>query len=270
MCRWLAYSGRPIYLEALVSKPCHSLIRQSHAATECVAPTNGDGFGLGWYGAWDEPGLYRDHMPAWNDDNLLSLTRQISSPLFFAHVRASTGTMSARVNCHPFTSGRWMFMHNGQVGGWDKVRRRLEGGLADHRYAQRRGTTDSEVLFLMLDEAMLAVDPVQALLDVMTAVRRCMLEARVGEPLRLAAALTDGSRLYAVRYSSDDRPPSLYWRNVDGDISVVSEPIDACRDQWTAVAPNTVLVVDQARRVTLSPFEVEADMPAAAAPAKVA
>jgi glutamine amidotransferase len=163
MCRWLAYSGRPIFLDTLVSKPCHSLIHQSQSATECLAATNGDGFGLGWYGAWEEPGLFRDAMPAWNDDNLKSLTHQISSPLFFAHVRASTGTPTTRVNCHPFASGRWMFMHNGQVGGWDRIRRRLEVRLSDARYHERRGSTDSEVLFLLLNADDLDADPIAAM-----------------------------------------------------------------------------------------------------------
>ncbi|WP_237153103.1 class II glutamine amidotransferase [Oryzibacter oryziterrae] len=258
MCRWLAYSGRPIFLEALVSKPCHSLIRQSHSANECLAATNGDGFGLGWYGAWDEPGLFRDAMPAWNDDNLRSLTHQISSSLFFAHVRASTGTPSNRVNCHPFVNGRWMFMHNGQIGEWERVRRKLEARLCDARYALRRGTTDSELMFLMLDEVTLALDPVRAMFDVLTETRKVMIEAGVREPLRLTAALTDGTNLYAFRYSSDATPPTLYWRAGDDGIIVVSEPIDANREMWSAVAPNTVLVVEPSGRCRQQPFDVEA------------
>ena len=129
MCRWLAYSGQPIHLETLVTQPRHSLVHQSLSASEAPAATNGDGFGVGWYGAFEDPGLYRDILPAWSDDNLRSLCRQIASPLFFAHVRASTGTATSRANCHPFAAGRWMFMHNGQVGGWETVRRRIEGLL---------------------------------------------------------------------------------------------------------------------------------------------
>jgi glutamine amidotransferase len=267
MCRWLAYAGRPIYLETLVCKPCHSLLQQSQAACECIAPTNGDGFGIGWYGTWDEPGLFRDAMPAWNDDNLKSLSRQIASRLFFAHVRASTGTPSTRANCHPFASGRWMFMHNGQVGGWEKVRRRLEAGLSDSRYAERRGATDSEVLFLMLDPAMLAEDPVAALRDVLVETRRAMLEAGVEEALRLTAALTDGDTLYAFRYSSDERVPTLYWQECEDGITVVSEPIDSIRENWTAVPPDSVLVARPGQPTEIRAFDVEA---ALAAPTLIA
>lgn len=267
MCRWLAYTGRPIYLENLVCKPCHSLVQQSHHASECLAATNGDGFGLGWYGTWSEPGLFRDAMPAWNDDNLKCLTHQIASHMFFAHVRASTGTPSTRVNCHPFVSGRWMFMHNGQVGGWSRIRRAVESRLSDARYTERRGSTDSEALFLMMAPETLASDPVRALFDVLVETREIMLEAGIGEALRLTAALSDGNSLYAFRYSSDDRVPTLYWQQNGDGITVVSEPIDSNRDNWTAVPSDTVLIVHPGEEPRFQPFDVEA---AVRRPARVA
>ena len=115
--------GESIFLEDIISRPGHSLIHQSHCATKCHTAINADGFGVAWYGDRPEPGLYRDVMPAWSDPNLRSLTAQVKSPLFLAHVRASTGTATSRNNCHPFTHGRWSFMHNGQVGGYDAFRR---------------------------------------------------------------------------------------------------------------------------------------------------
>ena len=106
MCRFLAYRGEPVFLSDLVCAPAHSLVHQSLHATEAKTGTNGDGFGLGWYGERPEPGLFRDIRPAWSDENLKSLSAQVRSPLFFAHVRASTGTASTRANCHPFEIGR--------------------------------------------------------------------------------------------------------------------------------------------------------------------
>jgi predicted glutamine amidotransferase len=258
MCRWVAYSGRPIFLETLVSRPRHSLVHQSQSAAECKAVTNGDGFGVGWYGAFDEPGIYRDILPAWSDDNLKSLCRQISSPLFFAHVRASTGTATSRANCHPFAHGRWLFMHNGQIGGWATLRRAIEAMLPDERYAVRRGTTDSEAIFLMLDEAALARDPVAAMRDALARIRRLMAETGVAEPLRFAAALSDGRALYAFRYASDDRPPTLYYREAEGDVTVVSEPLDGDRDGWRALAPMSALVVTGSGAIRTETFDVEA------------
>ncbi|MBM3553943.1 MAG: class II glutamine amidotransferase, partial [Alphaproteobacteria bacterium] len=147
MCRWLAYVGRPILLDRLLFKPENSLIDQSMHARRAISVTNGDGFGVGWYGERPEPGLYRDILPAWNDDNLKSLAEQIRSPLFCAHVRASTGTAISRVNCHPFRFGRWLFMHNGQIGGYDRIARDLHFAISPEYYAARIGTTDSETLF---------------------------------------------------------------------------------------------------------------------------
>jgi glutamine amidotransferase len=102
MCRWLAYAGPELLIERLLFAPSNSLIQQSLSAQQSIVPTNGDGFGLGWYGDQSLPGLFRDTLPAWNDANLRSISEQIRSRLFFAHVRASTGTSTSRENCHPF------------------------------------------------------------------------------------------------------------------------------------------------------------------------
>src|SRR5437763_10351901 len=83
MCRWLAYYGDPIPIELLVLQPQHSLIDQSLHSRRGATTTNGDGFGVGWYGEHgDEPGLYRSVHPAWNDRNLKDLARHVSSRLF--------------------------------------------------------------------------------------------------------------------------------------------------------------------------------------------
>jgi len=52
MCRWLAYSGGPIRLQHLLFEPKDNLIDQSLSSRSAETPTNGDGFGLGWYGRW--------------------------------------------------------------------------------------------------------------------------------------------------------------------------------------------------------------------------
>ena len=87
MCRFLAYSGHPIFLDTLLIEPDASLVRQSHAAREAKTVVNGDGCGVGWYGSRPEPGLYRGILPAWSDANLASLCHQVEAGLFLAHVR---------------------------------------------------------------------------------------------------------------------------------------------------------------------------------------
>ena len=149
MCRWAAYRGPQIFMEEVIASPCQSLIVQSQHAREGKAETNGDGFGIAWYSHRPDPGVYRDILPAWSDPNLRNLARQVRSHLFLAHVRASTGTATNRANCHPFAVGRWCFMHNGQIAGYDRLRRQLDALLPDELYRHRLGTTDSEVMFLL-------------------------------------------------------------------------------------------------------------------------
>ena len=74
VCRWIAYSGPPIFLDSLIFEPEHSLIDQSRHAYQCESPTNGDGFGIGWYADKSTPGRFHDPLPAWNDENLRSLS----------------------------------------------------------------------------------------------------------------------------------------------------------------------------------------------------
>ena len=143
MCRWAAYRGDPLYLEDLVTSPAHSLIEQSHCATRAKTATNGDGFGIAWYGDHPEPGRYRDILPAWSDCNLKSIARQIRSPLFLAHVRAATGGGTRRDNCHPFVFGRWSFMHNGQIGDFEHLRRPMESMLDNDLYSARTWARNS-------------------------------------------------------------------------------------------------------------------------------
>ena len=105
MCRWIAYRGETIPLEQYVTAPAHSLVVQSQRALESTAATNGDGFGMGWYGEHAEPGLYREVRPAWSDENLRYLCRHIQSHLYFAHVRAATGRRSRARTAIPSPAG---------------------------------------------------------------------------------------------------------------------------------------------------------------------
>ena len=241
MCRWIAYKGQPIYLDALVATPERSLIAQSMCAAEAKVSTNGDGFGIGWYGDRETPGLYREVRPAWSDENLKSLCFQVQSALFFAHVRASTGPATARANCHPFAVGKWMFMHNGQIGDYCAIRRRLDAMIPDELYQHRAGTTDSEALFLASFAFGLTSNPVEALTATLRRVHAMMLEAGCREALRATMAVTDGRDLFALRWASDNCAPTLYWRQTEHDLMVVSEPLDRERALWREVPQNCVL-----------------------------
>ncbi len=257
MCRWAAYIGEPTYLEDIVTAPSHSLIDQSHHALEAKTPTNGDGFGIAWYGDRAEPGTYRDILPAWSDPNLKSLCRQIRSPLFLAHVRASTGGATSRSNCHPFTAGRWAFMHNGQIGGFDRLRRRLESTLPDAIYDRMEGSTDSELFFLLMQANGLDDDPRRA--GELTAAQIVGASQEVGvQPhLRLTCAFSDGENLYGIRYATDAFAPTLYIGEPSGGRCLVSEPYDKEKRSWRSVPAGSFVTLSprrMAREVKVDPF----------------
>ncbi|MBO6717733.1 MAG: class II glutamine amidotransferase [Rhizobiaceae bacterium] len=253
MCRWAAYLGKPIFLEDIVSAPSHSLIAQSHCAQQAKTATNGDGFGVAWYGEREEPGLYRDILPAWSDPNLLNLCRQVRSRLFLAHVRASTVGATSRDNCHPFACGRWAFMHNGQIGDFAAIRRTLENSLPDTLYASRHGTTDSELLFLLMLDEGLDSDPLGATERAVARVIAAAERAGIEPHIRLTAALSDGTALHAVRYATDRFAPTLYLSESANGRSLVSEPLDGNGPAWQPV-PSDSFVTIGSKGVTVSAF----------------
>ena len=242
MCRLLAYAGPPVFLDRLLIEPRASLISQSLAAREAKTVVNGDGCGIGWYGERPEPGVYRAILPAWSDANLVSLCRQIRAPLFVAHVRSATYGEVSTANCHPFADGRHLFLHNGQIGGYARLRRQIDALIPDALYPRRRGTSDSEAIFLSALGRGLATDPVGAIAATLAEIEATA--ARTGEvaPVRFAAIHTDGETLWAYRWASDGPPPSLYWRKESDGVVIASEPCDDA-ERWTMVAADTVLTI---------------------------
>src|SRR4051794_34678172 len=137
----MAYRGSALRVTELLYNTKHSLIDQSRHARLGVETFNGDGFGLGWYGHATGPGLYRSLMPAWSDHNLQSLATHVSSPLFLAHVRSTTGAPVQETNCHPFRHERWLFVHNGSIAGFPELRRELVLAIAPAFFNAMQGST---------------------------------------------------------------------------------------------------------------------------------
>ncbi|MEU9303464.1 class II glutamine amidotransferase [Streptomyces sp. NPDC048269] len=262
MCRWLAYSGTPMLLDTILYKPAHSLIDQSLHSKLGVETTNGDGFGIGWFTEDNTtPALLRDVGPAWNNRNLREMADHVRSPLFFAHIRASTGTAVQQSNCHPFRHGRWMFMHNGSVAGFHLMRRDLTLLVDPALYSDIEGTTDSEVMFYLALTFGLDQDPPAAVARMAGVVERAGREHGVQFPLQMTLAITDGESVWAFRYSSEHKSRSLFYSSrVDAlrrlhpdvaflqDISdetrlIVSEPLGDLPGAWNEVPESTYGVV---------------------------
>lgn len=249
MCRLAAWFGPSIKIEELILTPSHSLVDQSQAATESKFAVNGDGYGFAWYAEDGRIGLYRDVLPAWGDSNLASLASMITSRVILAHVRASTFGENSRSNCHPFVSGCWSFMHNGQIGNFAKYRRKLENDLSDSAFSQRVGNTDSELLFLLLLSHGLNKDVTSACQSVLELIARVTAES--GKPNRISAVFSDGRRLFALRTSSDNKSPSLYiGKKSDDSVLIASEPLDRNHDHWSAIEENTLFWTDLSTHIS--------------------
>jgi glutamine amidotransferase len=271
MCRFTFYQGEPIRLSALVTEPEHSLINQSFDSREGEEPLNGDGFGVAWYvpELTHAPGRFRGVSPAWNNANLHEIARVVTSPCVMAHVRAATQQLAvSELNCHPFVVDRWSFMHNGDIGGFGRIRRALLAQLSDARFDSIRGSTDSEHFFaLLLDELESeGADPDveaigRAFQRSLERIRALMFAHAPGEHLYINAVLTNGADAVACRYTTDapEEGSSLHLnqgqryiceegvcRMIDtvnsGSVIVSSEPLSD-DPGWTPFKPNSMVLL---------------------------
>jgi predicted glutamine amidotransferase len=211
MCRWLAYSGSPVLLEELLYGPKNSLIVQSLHSQLGAEETNGDGFGVGWYGGQEAPAVFRSIEPAWNDRNLRELAGHIHAGVVFAHIRASTGSPVQQTNCHPFRHGRWLWMHNGLIRDFHVVKRDLVLAIDPELFPEIEGTTDSETLFHLALTFGLEDDPPTAVQHAIGLVESVGRDRGVEYPFQGTIAATDGECVWAFRYSSEGKSRSLFF-----------------------------------------------------------
>ncbi|KAK5657277.1 hypothetical protein OQA88_3336 [Cercophora sp. LCS_1] len=244
MCRFLVYNGSDeILLSKLILDPTHSILKQSFDSRLRLdtrrGQNNADGFGIGFYtepklGA--APCLFTSTTPAWNCVNLQRLASKTASRLIFAHVRATTEGSLSEDNCHPFCHGSLMWMHNGGLGGWKQIKRRLGERLADKWYLGVVGGTDSEWAFALFLDTLerMGYDPSsqpeggfgptvlrKAMLKTIAIINELIdgipesivLAENVDTRSLLNFALSDGHTVICTRYvgSSSDEAASLYY-----------------------------------------------------------
>ena len=236
MCRWLAYSGAPVLLERLLYTPVHSLIDQSLHSKLGVETTNGDGFGVGWYGEADTPALFKSIEPAWNDKNLRELAGHVRSGLVFAHIRAATGTPVQWTNCHPFRHGDWLWMHNGSIAQFQDVKRELQVAVDPSLYSAIEGSTDSETFFYLALTMGLEDDPPAAVARAVGFIEAVGEKNGVQHPIQMTVATTNGKTVWGFRYSSEGKSRSLFFstkvstlRELYPDLEVLAEVDDESR-----------------------------------------
>ena len=261
MCRWLAYSGSPILMKDVLYEGPNSLVHQSLSSKLGAEPTNGDGFGVGWYGDQDTPGIFHGTEPAWNDQNLLEIAGHISSPLFFTHIRAAIGSAVQQSNCHPFRHGRWLFMHNGYLNQLATIKRDLILAVDPSLYPHIKGQTDTELLFYLALTFGLEDNPPAAVEQAIGLVEAVAAKHGVPHPFQGTVATSDGTSIWAFRYSSERKSRTLFFttdvptlRNMyperaalrefsDDARLIVSEPLADIVGVWNEVPESTYGVV---------------------------
>ncbi|ARH01113.1 class II glutamine amidotransferase [Legionella micdadei] len=275
MCRFVAYLGSGVLLEHILVQPNNSIIMQSLHARESTIPTNGDGFGVGWYAPEisPEPALFTSISPAWNDRNLLQLTAKIKSPCFFAHIRAAGAGGVTTYNCHPFVHDKWMLMHNGDISDFILVKRHLRHLLEDDIYHWIQGETDSEHLFALflqfakgrdLNQLSVVAD---VLRETILQINELVEHYSKDHASYYNLCLTDGKRIVASRYCTvkGGLPESLHYfsgkclnRHLHKEhheaVVVSSEILTEFKADWQDVPANSFLLVDYDRSIKIRPF----------------
>jgi glutamine amidotransferase len=279
MCRWMGWLGQPLLLEELLFNSPHGIVDQSAHSRMGAETTNGDGFGLGWYGVGEGPGVYHSVTPAWSDANLRELAAHVESPLFLAHVRAAIGSPVQQTNCHPFRYKNWLFVHNGYVGGFEDLRREMMLAVSPEHFHMIHGSTDTEVVFALALTLGLTEDPLGAMERTVGFIEQHARSFGVEDAVQGTFGISDGETLWAVRYATTGTPRTLYTssdvetvrhlypddarlrRVSDDDRAVVSEPFSDLPGLWEEVPASTTLTVRRGGVLEHAPFHPRAPEP---------
>jgi predicted glutamine amidotransferase len=272
MCRWMGWLGQAVLIDELLFKTQHGIVDQSLHSRMGAETTNGDGFGVGWYGAGDGPGVYHSVAPAWGDANLREIASHIESPLFLAHVRAAIGSPVQQTNCHPFRHDNWLFVHNGYINDFHLLRRDLMLAIAPDQFADVQGSTDTEVVFHLALTLGLRNDPIGALERTIGLIEATATAQHVTAPVQGTFGVSDGITMWAVRYATEGPARTLFasadvetvkrlhpenprlQRLGAGDRLIVSEPFAELPGVWNEIPEATAVTVRRGGAMEDRPF----------------
>ena len=269
----MAWLGQPVLVEELLFRTEHGIVDQSLHSRMGAETTNGDGFGMGWYGTGEGPAVYHSVAPAWANANLRELAAHVESPLFLVHVRAAIGSAVQQTNCHPFRHGSWLFVHNGYIADFPALRRDLMLAIDPARFADVQGSTDTEVVFHLALTHGLEDDPIAALERTVGFIEATAARLGVEQQVQATFGVSDGNDVWAVRYATHGTARTLFasadvdsirrlypgdrrlGRLTDGDRLIVSEPFSDLPGVWQEIAQDTAVTARRGGTLEHRPFE---------------
>ena len=245
MCRMVAWQGDSRPLAHLICESNQGLQAQAFCSKKAKVGQHADGTGMVWYSASMHREKYCSTLPAWDDSDFADIANTETSRLFLAHARAATTGSVCDSNCHPFLCDGWSFMHNGQIAHFDQLREPLYALLPKGK-SLRSGATDSEFLFALALEAGLENDVAGAWLQTLALVRETIVSSNLKCLIRCSAVFSNGEQTYALRYSCDDKPPSLFIQSHEGrGTAIASEPVlnDHLPAPWRSLPANSLTTI---------------------------
>jgi len=152
-------------------------------------------------------------------------------------------------------------VHNGVITGFDAMRRELLLAVDPSFFDAIEGSTDSEVLFHLALAFGLEDDPLGGLERAVGLVEATGRAHGVAHPVQMTIGMSNGERLWAVRYSSEHRSRTLFIsQEADAlrsqhpenerlqrlgaeDRVVVSEPLGDLAGAWLEVDESTAMII---------------------------
>ena len=154
-------------------------------------------------------------------------------------------------------------MHNGDIGNFRKVRRRMLESVCDEAYSNVYGSTDSEHFFAVVIDELLkhevnsANDLAVALDSAISRINNIVEMYGDDEPSYLNVAITDGKHAVVSRYTNDpeSEPETLYY--FTGKLYEYSDPDEPAYEEivisserltneagWQAVPANHLVILN--------------------------
>ena len=225
-------------------------VRPAFDGLRKLAAEHKDGWGVAAFpesGPWVETGVMSAESCA-RFDALGDLTTQA----MLVHIRlASVGTVNERNN-HPFSAGKWVFMHNGTLKHFDQARARFEAEITPQFRKELRGETDSERCFALfrtyLEDRTSSDDVVTALTRVFRTAERICDDETPGKRSAMNFLVSDGLRVFATR-----RDRSLYTLSRP-DLAAIASAELLPDQRWSEVPDDTFVTIDEGLHLHTRPI----------------